>query len=45
MISNKQYRVTKQFYKILNDYAKTIADIGVTPRKNQCDEIMTTLLA
>nr|AEI29473.1 DNA adenine methylase [Emiliania huxleyi]UPY84876.1 DNA adenine methylase [Emiliania huxleyi]UPY84979.1 DNA adenine methylase [Emiliania huxleyi] len=47
MISNKRYRVTKQFYKFLNDYTKTVVDIGGTLRKKQCNkinEIITTPL-
>lgn len=47
MISNKRYRVTKQFYKFLNDYTKTVGDIGGTLRKKQCNkinEIITTPL-
>ena len=47
MISNKRYRVTKQFYKSLNDYAKIVVGIGGTLRKKQCNkinEIITTPL-
>jgi hypothetical protein len=47
MISNKRYRITKQFYKFLNDYTKTVGDIGGTLRKKQCNkinEIITTPL-
>jgi len=47
MISNKRYRVTKQFYKSLNDYAKIVVGIGGTLRKKRCNkinEIITTPL-